>query len=294
MHNFNDWRLFCLVAKFGGFNQASRELNIPSVTLSRRIANLEKEIQLSLFVRQGAKLTLTESGERYYHQLHRYFDSLEQKINNVNANFQKIKGSIKLHIPRLLYRTLLEDKINHFMLQYPLIKLNIELKDSHSDELDESIDIAIIFGEPKSQSLVVRNMGQINLVTVASPSFIKKYDAAKDISTLVDLPFIAYQRGSEHHYHQGDKNFTLEPNSKVAVQDISFIKLFLLQNMGFGIIPDYSVEQELATNQLEYLHPKWQLDPLPIHLLYKHRNKIPKTHRLFVDFVLDVVNQRYN
>ena len=61
--NWDEVRLFLVVAEEGSFRQAALKLNVGHSTLSRRIESLEEDLGLKLFKRIKRGLSLTAAGE---------------------------------------------------------------------------------------------------------------------------------------------------------------------------------------------------------------------------------------
>ncbi|MDU7757810.1 MAG: LysR family transcriptional regulator, partial [Staphylococcus epidermidis] len=57
-------KYFCKVVEQGSISQAARALNMAQPPLSKRIQELEDELNAPLFVRNGNRLETTEAG--YY------------------------------------------------------------------------------------------------------------------------------------------------------------------------------------------------------------------------------------
>ncbi|MEQ8695878.1 MAG: LysR family transcriptional regulator [Bauldia litoralis] len=71
MKDFTDWdtlRLFLAVARAGGLGPAARQTAISAPTLGRRMAALERALELRLFDRARTGYSLTESGRALYGQ----------------------------------------------------------------------------------------------------------------------------------------------------------------------------------------------------------------------------------
>ncbi len=62
----HDMTLFVEVARTNSFSRASRNLDVPGATLSRRIAAMEREFGVRLFDRTTRRVELTEAGRRYF------------------------------------------------------------------------------------------------------------------------------------------------------------------------------------------------------------------------------------
>jgi DNA-binding transcriptional LysR family regulator len=57
---------FNLVARHGGFGRAARAAGRPKATLSRRVAELERSLDLRLFERGARALKLTQEGRALF------------------------------------------------------------------------------------------------------------------------------------------------------------------------------------------------------------------------------------
>lgn len=59
-------RYFCRVVEHGSVSQAAKSLNMAQPPLSKRIQELEEELQVSLFERRGNRIEPTEAGYFLY------------------------------------------------------------------------------------------------------------------------------------------------------------------------------------------------------------------------------------
>lgn len=67
----NALRAFEAAARLGSFARAAAELSVTSGAISQQVANLEASLGMSLFERNGPKLTLREAGRAYLPSLRR-------------------------------------------------------------------------------------------------------------------------------------------------------------------------------------------------------------------------------
>src|SRR5437016_593531 len=68
MIDLNEIAVFVSVAQLGSFTGAARALSMPVSTVSRRIADLEQQLGVTLIQRTTRKLTLTAQGRDYFDQ----------------------------------------------------------------------------------------------------------------------------------------------------------------------------------------------------------------------------------
>ena len=65
MSDFPDVRLFTLIAKLGSMAAAAQELGVTPPVVSRRLAALEKRLNVRLMNRTTRRFSLTAEGEMY-------------------------------------------------------------------------------------------------------------------------------------------------------------------------------------------------------------------------------------
>ncbi|MGB5472423.1 MAG: LysR family transcriptional regulator, partial [Gammaproteobacteria bacterium] len=66
--DLNDWLVFTHIVDLGGLSEASRRLDLPKSTLSRRLAKLEDDFGARLINRRGRRFELTDAGRLFYEE----------------------------------------------------------------------------------------------------------------------------------------------------------------------------------------------------------------------------------
>lgn len=66
-------RYFCRVVEHGSVSQAAKSLNMAQPPLSKRIQELEEELQVSLFERRGNRIEPTEAGISYIEKAVKFY-----------------------------------------------------------------------------------------------------------------------------------------------------------------------------------------------------------------------------
>src|SRR5262249_11203982 len=69
---------FARAAERGSFTAAATDLRITQAAVSQRIANLEKELRVSLFERRTGRIALTDAGQQLYEYARRILDLHEE------------------------------------------------------------------------------------------------------------------------------------------------------------------------------------------------------------------------
>ena len=119
---FINYRYFIVLAEEGSISGAAKRLYITHQALCRYIANLEAELNVTLFERKP-NLRLTDAGRMVFETL-KSVGSLEQNLRNRLSDYNNdVSGAIKLGTTEGRFRILLPDIIEEYKKNYPLVSL---------------------------------------------------------------------------------------------------------------------------------------------------------------------------
>ena len=111
---------FVVVAKYENLTEASKELHISQPALSKAIVNLEDELGISLFYRQGKRLYLNKNGEFFKIRA----DKLLAEVDYLKKELIELDGETQVHlsiISTLPYSII--ELFNSFLDEFPTTKL---------------------------------------------------------------------------------------------------------------------------------------------------------------------------
>lgn len=86
-------KAFQLVGMTGSFEHAAHLLAIRPSTVSARVRSLEGDLGVQLFQRGSRKLTLTEAGVSYMHEVEMTFVSFDMAIRDLQKRFGPPPGA---------------------------------------------------------------------------------------------------------------------------------------------------------------------------------------------------------
>ena len=87
------------VAQAGSLSSASRSMNVPLATLSRKVADLEALLGARLLIRTTRQLTLTDAGSAYVAAARRILDQVEEAEREAVGEFIAPKGELVMTAP---------------------------------------------------------------------------------------------------------------------------------------------------------------------------------------------------
>ena len=147
-------RLFVAVAAARSFRRAGSELGLPSSTVSRRIAELERDVGLRLFNRTTRRVELTEGGARYFETCRRIVQEAEQAYLELTQLQARPSGVIRASVPLDFSVIYLSPVLAEFARRHPAIRFDLDLTPRQADLIGDPVDFAIRMGPPKDQSLI--------------------------------------------------------------------------------------------------------------------------------------------
>ena len=89
-------RYFLTVAKEQSFTKAAEQLHITQPTLSRQMASFEENLGITLFIRSGKKITLTDEGILLKRRALEILNLEERTLKELNRKEDVVEGTITI------------------------------------------------------------------------------------------------------------------------------------------------------------------------------------------------------
>lgn len=286
MSKFEQISAFLAVIEEKGFAAAARKIGLSTAAVSRKITNLENELNVQLIRRGTRQITLTESGMYYYQQCKKSLGEIADAEKTLTHSMNEAVGTLKIVCNRYLAMELLIPRLNQFMEQNPKLKIRIDLAERFPDFTREDIDILFGVTVEGAPELVRRKIETTRYVLCASPSYLKKYGTPKTPIDLKQHRYITHsirQPANVISFKNGEEIF-VEPclwlNDNYAIRECA------IQGMGIVKLHDYIVLEALKSKQLIEVLPERKDKELPLYLYYQHSRYLQPKIRRFIDFFL--------
>lgn len=164
---------FNLVARHGGFGRAARAAGRPKATLSRRVAELEADLNLRLFERGARVLKLTDEGRALFERTGALLTQLDETAAAIASGGEKPRGRLRISAPLLFSQTAMGKLAAGFALKHPQVRLEVTTEDRAVDMIEEGYDLVIRVNPDPDESLVGRIFLRDRLVVVARPDLVR-------------------------------------------------------------------------------------------------------------------------
>lgn len=281
--NLNSARIFASVVAKGSFSKASKELSIPVATVSRRVSELEQELNLKLLERSTRKLRLTEAGATLYDFVSRGVQEMEAGLLALSEQEKNLTGRIRISQPPNFEP--MWQILDKFCELYPRVEVDLFVSERRLDFIEDGIDIALRIGEVASLSAVARKLTQYRHKLVATPEYL----AANRISKPTDLCNVKTAAWSKKNqtvkWQLGEETITISPH--VHANDYLHMRFLALRHKHLTELPPFLCQPFLQSGQLVEVLPKKSLPLQDIHLVYPGRKNISRIIRVFIDYCVE-------
>lgn len=159
-------------ARHGSFTAAGEELGITQSGVSRQISDLEASLGVALFMRKGARLTVTPAGERLAGQLSDALSRTWSAVADARRSDQVVTLSM---LPSVAARWF-APRLGTFLADNPGIDLRITASRHLVDFAAEGIDAAIRYSQSPSRDLEALKLGTETVLPVCSPDYQQTHD----------------------------------------------------------------------------------------------------------------------
>lgn len=283
-----DMPLFVEVAKHKSFTLAAEALDMYISTLSRRIALLEEELGVPLFLRSTRHVELTESGRHLYERCRYILTETDTLYEEVIQNMTRAAGPVRLAVPADVYHTHLWGIASSFSEKWPEIQLQISFSNRWVDLLSEPFDLDIRAGPLPDSDLRARKLVSLNPALYASRRFLETYPMPREPHDLKNLPCIAMpQQGTTWIMHKGRKKETVPVTAAHMVNSVSLALELVAGGRGVAwLAPAIMPHPKHSGEDLVNVLPGWTVPGIDLNIVMANR-QLPHRVRLFLDHIVD-------
>ena len=281
--------VFQKVAETGSFTRAAQDLNLSKSVVSQHVAELERDLKVSLISRSTRSASLTREGLRLADAASNILNVAQTALKEIEQEQSRPSGLIRVTASQNFISTYLVGAVLRFRQTFPEIEVEIDSSDTITNIIETGHDVAFRIGWLKSSDLHALKICSFSMIACASPLHIERHGAAIVPSDLARRPWVAITIMSDFDRvalttAEGDEatipiSPVMRTNSGMTARQI------VLGGDCVGLLPDYAVEEDLEAGRLVRLLPAWSHRPGEIAAIYPHKKRPPPRLRAFLDFL---------
>lgn len=280
---------FARAVETGSFSAAGRDLGLGQPSVSRYVAALEDQLQTRLLHRSTRKLSLTPEGQRYYADVRRILDAVDDSESSFRDNVDP-SGLLRVACPTALAHVFVLPHVPAFLERYPRLTLDLQINDRYVNLVDEGIELAVRIGHLEDSALRARRIGMFERVCVASKDYIAKRGVPNTPDDLREHDCVVYTlllSGATWRFRDVD----VPISGRLRVNSPEAARTAVTAGLGVGHGPEWLFEDGLRSGKLQLLLTGHAPPLVPVQIVYVANRLLPKRAIVFIDFIADVFSR---
>ncbi len=247
--------IFVEVAKNCNMSSAAKKLFITSSAVSHSIKNLEEDLSCSLFIRNASSLKLTKAGHLLLKKATLILSLSDQTRNEIDEIQLNSPDRITIATSTSMGTRILPCVVQKYQLLFPEIQIKLitangkDLKNIFTAKgadiilFPTTVDVikedTMIIAKDELRFVVNRNhrwvsSGQCEFESCKEPFIIASDNTSYTSKNIIELL----------------ENFSVPESQFMEVSDEGVVKNFVKESIGVGILPDWTIKDELIAKDL--------------------------------------------
>ena len=284
--NLLKYLAFVKTVDTGSFTKAADSLNYAQSSVSKMIADLEKEWGISLLQRNKKGVCLTSSGKQilpYVRKIVSDFEEIQQKVNEING-IQS--GIVRIGTFSSVAINWLPDVFARFQEDYPGIDYEMLLGDYEEVEkwIDEGRVDCGFLRLPVSGVFDVISLKKDEYKAVLPVDHPLAGKELLDYEDLNDQPFLLLEHGGKTEVSELLEENHAHPNIRFTTWEDYAIMSMVERGLGIGVLPDMILKRipyQIAIRSFK--NPYFR----EIGLAMKDRTKLTPATGKFIEYLIN-------
>lgn len=249
-------QVFLAVAETGSFSAASRALNRAQSVVSYTIANLEAQLEVTLFERNGVRQPkLTEEGVAMLEHARRIVAGLQDLRARARGLKQGLEAEVSIAISTMVPTEAVVEVLREFRVQFPTVTLNLNVGElGMVMDLVQSRKAGIGIGGAifhQDDGLVIEKVGHSFFIPVAAADH--PLVALNRPLTLADVREEVQLVVTDASGLTKGKDFNVLSYKKWRISDIATKYQLIKGGLGWGGLPAAIVRNDIISGGLRAL-----------------------------------------
>lgn len=283
-------KYFIEVAKREHVTEAANYLHVAQSAVSRQIFNLEEELEVDLFIREGRTVRLTKIGRIFLEHAERAIHVIDDAKRVVEEYRDPEKGTIHIGFSASLASYILPTAISYFRKEHPHVQFVLN-EGSYNDLVQSviqgEINMALLGPLPQEQKKITGSvLFTEDIVALLPESHSLANRASIKLTELRDDPFVLYPKGYVLHdvIMEGCMQRGFHPQIAFEGKDLDAIKGLVSAGLGVTLLPEVTLVDNLprATARVPIVEPSLKRN---VGVIVPSERELLPTEKVFFEFI---------
>ena len=264
MQLLSNLSMFVEVAKQQNFAKAAAALEMPRSTLSRRVADLEKELGVPLITRTTRSFLLTEAGQACYERARKLIADATKIKEDIGTDASVISGRLRVAVPTDLAMTLFIPMFTGFMRLHPDVSLDVVALNGNANLVNDGADFAIQVAHQirlPDSSYHSRRIGSFKRFLFASRQYLETRAPLREPSDLEHHDCVRFSVGTIQKtwvLQRGRHKREVTVGGMFSTNSVGLSAQAARDNFGIAMLPHFLAAHSSFGDGLVQVLPAWE------------------------------------
>lgn len=263
-------RLFLRVARTRSFSKAGREFGLSQPSVSRILAELEREVGASLLARTTRAVTLTEAGADYLARIEPILEALEEADQAVRGSGH-FRGKLRVGLSSGFGAREVIPRLGGFMAQHPDLCIDLVMKDERQDLIGEGVDLVFRFGALTDSSAKMLHIGRTDRLLIAAPAYLQRHGTPATPADLAHHAIIIGPAGVKAEGWRFEKNgrrVSVRINGRLSAGQHEGVVAATVAGLGIASTALWGCRREIEDGSVVPVLPDWRMEPAEVNAIF--------------------------
>ncbi|MCR6479006.1 LysR family transcriptional regulator [Variovorax sp. ZS18.2.2] len=284
---------FSTLAACGSLSAAARELGISTPAVSKRLAQMEARIGVTLVNRTTRRMSLTPEGELYVEHARGILGAIDDMAQLLGEAKAEPRGLLRVNATLGFGRSHVAPLISKFARKHPEVEVQLQLSVNPPPLTDDAFDVCIRFGAPPESRVIARRIASNRRLLCASPAYLARAGQPKVPHDLARHRCIGIRQGDEAYgvwrlsSGRGAAQHTeaIKTRGALSTNDGEIAVNWALDGHGILMRAEWDIARYLRSGRLVQVLANYRTPDADIYAVYPQRHQLSARVRAFVDFI---------
>ena len=286
-----DLNFFSVLVAAGSLSAAARELQVTTPAVSKRLAQMEARLGISLLNRTTRRMSLTVEGETYLAHARKILGDIDNLEHLLGSAKTTPVGQLRINATLGFGRNHIGPIVSRFARKYPRVDVRLQLSADPPPLSEDAFDVCVRFGAPPDARVIARRIAGNRRLLCASPAYLVQHGEPKSPSDLARHNFISIRQGDDAYgllrltRGRGTQAETVKTRGSLTTNDGGIAVDWALDGHGILLRAEWDIRKYLASGRLRQVLPQYRTPDADVYAVYPPRDQATARVRVFVEFL---------
>ena len=281
---------FVRIVESGSLTAAAADLNVSLPSMVRVLGALEHDLGVTLLNRTTRRIHLTHDGEQYLEHCRMILAHVQEAEAALRSRSAVPHGRLALTASVAFGQHHMSSIVNEFVLRHPNVSIEFLLVNRIVNLVEEGFDVAIRIAHLDDTSLVSIPLTKVRRVTCASPNYLRRHGiprSPQDLKAHHCVRFTGLAPRATWPFRIKSRYINIPTPDLIVCNDADVAIESCAKGLGLGSFLSYMVAPLRRHGRLKYVLEDFEIEPVPVQLVYPRSRIMSATVRAFAELCLN-------